>query len=51
VAPVHITEASGGFVGAIILYETALGPGIAVGPLLGGLLVEAASAEVPAAST
>ncbi|WP_158102395.1 MFS transporter, partial [Streptomyces cacaoi] len=29
---------SGGFGGAIILYETALGLGIAVGPLLGGEL-------------
>jgi ACDE family multidrug resistance protein len=35
---VIIASASGGFVGAIILYETALGLGIAVGPLLGGLL-------------
>ena len=35
---VIISSASGGFVGAIILYETALGVGIAVGPLLGGLL-------------
>jgi predicted MFS family arabinose efflux permease len=30
--------ASGGFGGAIILYETSLGLGIAVGPLLGGEL-------------
>ncbi|WP_051944364.1 MFS transporter [Streptacidiphilus rugosus] len=37
---VIIASASGGFVGAIILYETALGLGIAVGPLLGGLLGE-----------
>ena len=35
---VIIASASGGFVGAIILYESALGIGIAVGPLLGGLL-------------
>jgi ACDE family multidrug resistance protein len=35
---VIIASASGGFVGAIILYEAALGIGIAVGPLLGGLL-------------
>ncbi|RAG84787.1 MFS transporter [Streptacidiphilus pinicola] len=35
---VIIASASGGFVGAIILYESALGLGIAVGPLLGGLL-------------
>jgi MFS transporter, ACDE family, multidrug resistance protein len=35
---VIVASASGGFVGAIILYETALGLGIAVGPLLGGLL-------------
>ncbi|MEV7966438.1 MFS transporter [Sphaerisporangium sp. NPDC088356] len=35
---VIIASASGGFVGAIILYEAALGLGIAVGPLLGGLL-------------
>ncbi|MDX2647355.1 MFS transporter [Streptomyces sp. PA03-1a] len=35
---VIVASASGGFVGAIILYETALGVGIAVGPLLGGLL-------------
>ena len=31
-------SASGGFAGAIVLYETALGVGIASGPLLGGLL-------------
>ncbi|MFC4586316.1 MFS transporter [Sphaerisporangium corydalis] len=35
---VIIASASGGFAGAIILYEAALGLGIAVGPLLGGLL-------------
>ncbi|GII85698.1 MFS transporter [Sphaerisporangium siamense] len=35
---VIVASASGGFVGAIILYEAALGVGIAVGPLLGGLL-------------
>ncbi|MFI6345469.1 MFS transporter [Streptomyces sp. NPDC050560] len=35
---VIVASASGGFSGAIILYETALGLGIAVGPLLGGLL-------------
>lgn len=35
---VIVSSASGGFAGAIILYETALGVGIAVGPLLGGLL-------------
>jgi MFS transporter, ACDE family, multidrug resistance protein len=35
---VIVASASGGFSGAIILYETALGFGIAVGPLLGGLL-------------
>lgn len=35
---VIVASASGGFVGAIILYETALGLGIAVGPLLGGVL-------------
>ncbi|MCT2581594.1 MFS transporter [Actinophytocola gossypii] len=35
---VIVASASGGFVGAIVLYETALGLGIAVGPLLGGLL-------------
>lgn len=33
-----VASASGGFTGAIILYETALGLGIAVGPLLGGEL-------------
>jgi MFS family permease len=33
-----VGAASGGFEGAIILYETALGIGIALGPLLGGLL-------------
>ncbi|MGW3243979.1 MFS transporter [Streptomyces sp. NPDC001070] len=37
---VIVASASGGFAGAIILYETALGVGIAVGPLLGGLLGE-----------
>src|SRR3954470_1554364 len=35
---VIVASASGGVVGAIVLYETALGLGIAVGPLLGGLL-------------
>ncbi|WP_199702099.1 MFS transporter, partial [Jiangella rhizosphaerae] len=37
---VIVASASGGFVGAIVLYETALGLGIAVGPLLGGVLGE-----------
>ena len=37
---VIVASASGGFAGAIILYETALGLGIAVGPLLGGFLGE-----------
>jgi predicted MFS family arabinose efflux permease len=35
---VIVSSASGGFAGAIILYETALGVGIACGPLLGGEL-------------
>src|ERR1700723_1852530 len=35
---VIIGAASGGFSGAIILYETALGIGIAMGPLVGGEL-------------
>ena len=35
---VIIGAASGGFAGAIILYETALGVGIAMGPLVGGEL-------------
>jgi MFS transporter, ACDE family, multidrug resistance protein len=35
---VIVNSASGGFSGAIVLYETALGIGIASGPLLGGLL-------------
>lgn len=35
---VIVGSASGGFAGAIVLYETALGIGIATGPLLGGLL-------------
>jgi MFS family permease len=35
---VIVTSATGGFAGAIVLYETALGVGIASGPLLGGLL-------------
>jgi MFS transporter, ACDE family, multidrug resistance protein len=35
---VIVSSASGGFAGAIVLYETALGVGIASGPLLGGLL-------------
>ena len=35
---VIVGSASGGFAGAIVLYETALGVGIAVGPLLGGEL-------------
>jgi MFS transporter, ACDE family, multidrug resistance protein len=37
---VIVASASGGFAGAIVLYETALGVGIATGPLLGGLLGE-----------
>jgi MFS family permease len=35
---VIVGAASGGFAGAIILYETALGVGIALGPLVGGVL-------------
>jgi MFS transporter, ACDE family, multidrug resistance protein len=35
---VIVSSATGGFAGAIVLYETALGVGIASGPLLGGLL-------------
>jgi predicted MFS family arabinose efflux permease len=35
---VIVSSATGGFAGAIILYETALGIGIAMGPLLGGEL-------------
>ena len=35
---VIVGSASGGFGGAIVLYETALGVGIACGPLLGGVL-------------
>ena len=35
---VIVISAAGGFSGAIVLYETALGIGIASGPLLGGLL-------------
>jgi MFS transporter, ACDE family, multidrug resistance protein len=35
---VIVGAASGGFAGAIILYETALGIGIALGPLVGGEL-------------
>ncbi len=35
---VIVASASGGFAGAIVLYETALGLGIATGPLLGGVL-------------
>lgn len=35
---VIVASAKGGFSGAIILYEAALGVGIAVGPLLGGFL-------------
>ncbi|MDQ4118646.1 MAG: MFS transporter [Actinomycetota bacterium] len=37
---VIVGSASGGFAGAIVLYETALGLGIASGPLVGGLLGE-----------
>src|SRR5579862_6876221 len=37
---VIVASASGGFAGAIVLYETALGVGIAVGPLVGGTLGE-----------
>ncbi len=35
---VIVASASGGFAGAIVLYEAALGLGIAAGPLLGGTL-------------
>jgi len=35
---VIVGSASGGFAGAIVLYETALGVGIACGPLVGGVL-------------
>ncbi len=35
---VIVSSAAGGFAGAIVLYETALGIGIALGPLLGGEL-------------
>lgn len=35
---VIVSSASGGFAGAIILYETALGIGIGLGPLVGGEL-------------
>ncbi|MTD17003.1 MFS transporter [Nakamurella sp. YIM 132087] len=35
---VIVGAASGGFAGAIVLYETALGIGIALGPLVGGIL-------------
>jgi MFS transporter, ACDE family, multidrug resistance protein len=35
---VIVASASGGFSGAIVLYEAALGLGIAAGPLVGGLL-------------
>ena len=35
---VIVGSASGGFGGAIVLYETALGIGIATGPLVGGIL-------------
>lgn len=35
---VIVGSASGGFAGAIVLYESALGVGIALGPLIGGLL-------------
>ena len=35
---VIVASSSGGFAGAIVLYETALGLGIAAGPLVGGLL-------------
>jgi ACDE family multidrug resistance protein len=37
---VIVASASGGFAGAIALYETALGIGIAIGPLPGGTLGE-----------
>src|SRR3954464_10841323 len=35
---VIVASASGGFAGAIVMYEAALGRGIAAGPLVGGLL-------------
>lgn len=44
---VVVASASGGFAGAIVLYETALGLGIAVGPLVGGTLGEMADPRDP----
>ena len=35
---VIVSSATGGFAGAIVLYESALGVGIALGPLIGGAL-------------
>jgi ACDE family multidrug resistance protein len=35
---VIVSSATGGFAGAIVMYEAALGLGIAAGPLIGGLL-------------
>jgi MFS transporter, ACDE family, multidrug resistance protein len=37
---VIVASASGGSAGAIVLYETTLGIGMAIGPLLGGTLGE-----------
>ena len=47
---VIVGSASGGFAGAIVLYETALGIGIATGPLVGGELGESAGAGRSSAS-
>ena len=40
---VIVASASGGFAGAIVLYKTALGIGIAIGPLPGGTLARSAT--------
>ena len=44
-----VGAASGGVAGSIVLYEAALGVGIAGGPLLGGVLGLPGAAEVPLA--
>ena len=41
-----VAAASGGFGGAIVLCETALGVGIAIGPLLSGTLLSGTLREI-----
>ena len=48
---VIVASASGGFAGAIVLYESALGVGIAFGPLVGGVLWATSAGEAPSTAS